>query len=122
MPNYGRTENGRSIMKIDQLSHSEKILLVERRQNRALPQAGEIWGACDRVASRGYSRPDCIGIRGRAMTTKTKGRNGGDRPTQKTSDTRNPTGIDPLAGWFSITKSSRITSQQKRRWQRGARR
>ncbi len=29
MPNYGRTENGRSIMKIDQLSHSEKILLVE---------------------------------------------------------------------------------------------
>lgn len=34
------------------------------------------------------------------MTKKTMGRSGGDRPTQKTSENRNPTGIDPLAGWF----------------------
>ena len=27
------------------------------------------------------------------MTTKTMGRNGGDRPTPKTSDNRNPTAI-----------------------------
>jgi hypothetical protein len=55
------------------------------------------------------------------MTTKTKGRNGADRPTQMTSDNRNPTGIDPLAGWFSLAKSSRINRQQKRGWQRGRR-
>jgi len=56
------------------------------------------------------------------MTTKTKGRNGGDRPTQKTSDNNNSTGIDPLAGWFSLAKLSRFNRQQKRGWQRGARR
>lgn len=56
------------------------------------------------------------------MTTKTKGWNGVDRPTQKTSDNRNPTGIDPLAGWFSLAKSSLINRQQKCGWQRGARR
>jgi hypothetical protein len=55
------------------------------------------------------------------MTTKTKGRSGGDRPTQKTSDSRNPTGIDLLTGWFSLAKSSRINRQQKRGWQRGRR-
>lgn len=46
----------------------------------------------------------------------------GDRPTPKTSDNRNPTGIDPFSGWFSLAKSSRINRQQKRGWQRGARR
>jgi hypothetical protein len=56
------------------------------------------------------------------MTKNNKGRSGGDRPPPKTSDNRNPTGIDPLAGWFSLAKSSRITRQQKRGWQRGARR
>lgn len=30
------------------------------------------------------------------MTTKTKGRNGGDRPTPKTTDSRNLTTTDPL--------------------------
>lgn len=53
------------------------------------------------------------------MTTKTKGRNGGDRPTQKTSDSRNHTGLDPLTDWFSAAKSSRISRQQKRGWRRG---
>ena len=53
------------------------------------------------------------------MTTKTKGRNGGDRPTPKTSYNRNPTGIDPLAGWFSLAKPSRFNRQKKRGWQRG---
>ncbi len=53
------------------------------------------------------------------MTTKTKGRNDGDRPTQNTSNKRNPTGIDTLAEWFSLAKSSRINRQQKRRWHRG---
>jgi len=56
------------------------------------------------------------------MTTKTKGRDrlhGG--ATQNTSASRNHTGQDPLIGWFSHTKSSRINRQQKRGWQRGAR-
>jgi predicted phage gp36 major capsid-like protein len=55
-----------------------------------------------------------------AMTTKTKSRDrlhGG--ATQRTSDTRNHTGQDPLTGWFSLAKSSRINRQQKRGWQRG---
>lgn len=57
------------------------------------------------------------------MTTKTRGRDrlhGGATP--KTSDSRNHTGQGPLPGWFSLTKSSRIIRQQKRGWQRGARR
>lgn len=53
------------------------------------------------------------------MTTKTKGRNGSARPAPKISDSRNPTGIDPLAEWFSLAKSSRINRTQKRGWQRG---
>ncbi len=55
------------------------------------------------------------------MTKNNKGRSGGDRPTPKTSDSRNHTGADPLAGWFSLAKSSRINRQQKRGWQRGRR-
>jgi len=56
------------------------------------------------------------------MATKTKGLDrlhGG--ATQKTSDNRNPTAIDPLAGWFSLAKSIRINRQQERGWQRGRR-
>ena len=56
------------------------------------------------------------------MTTKTKGRNGGDRPTQKTTNYHNITATDPLIGWFNLAKSSRITRQQKRGWQKEARR
>jgi hypothetical protein len=52
------------------------------------------------------------------MTKNNKGRSGGDCPTLKTSDTRNHTGADPLAGWFSLAKPSR-DRQQKRRWKRG---
>jgi hypothetical protein len=56
------------------------------------------------------------------MTKNNKGRNGGDRPTPKTTDSRNLTGTDPLSGWFSLAKSSRITRQQKRGWQKASRR
>jgi hypothetical protein len=52
------------------------------------------------------------------MTKKTKGRNDGDRPTPKTSDSSNPTGIETLTGWFSLAKSSRIKRQQTRCWQK----
>jgi hypothetical protein len=38
--------------------------------------------------------------------------------TPKTTDTENYS-RDPLAGWFSLAKSSRIQRQQKRGWQRG---
>jgi hypothetical protein len=59
------------------------------------------------------------------MTPKNdKPRNGGNRAGQKATtktDTLNPTGIDLLAGWFSLAKSSRINRQQKRGWQRGRR-
>ncbi|MDP2830381.1 MAG: hypothetical protein Q8O37_17480 [Sulfuricellaceae bacterium] len=41
------------------------------------------------------------------MTTKTKGRNGGNRATPKTSDTDH------------YTKPSRINRKQKRGWKRG---
>jgi hypothetical protein len=54
------------------------------------------------------------------MSRKGKGRSGGDRPTPKTTDTENYS-RDPLAGWFSLAKSSRIQRQQKRGWQRGRR-
>ena len=53
------------------------------------------------------------------MTTKTKGRNGGDRPTPKTADTLNHTEADPLMGWFNLAKQSRIERRQKRGWKRG---
>ena len=52
------------------------------------------------------------------MTTKTKGRNGGNRATPKTSDSQNYTGTDPLIGWFNLLKPSR-KRQQKRSWKRG---
>lgn len=54
------------------------------------------------------------------MTKNKKGRNGGDRPTPKTTDSRNHTGNDPLIGWFNLAKPSR-NRQQKRGWQRGRR-
>jgi hypothetical protein len=56
------------------------------------------------------------------MTTKTKARNGGDRASQKTFDSRNHTAeSDPLKGWFSLAanvKQSR-NRRQKRGWNRG---
>lgn len=54
------------------------------------------------------------------MPRKGKGRNGGDRPTPNTADTRNYN-RDPLAGWFELAKSSRVERKQKRGWQRGRR-
>jgi hypothetical protein len=53
------------------------------------------------------------------MTTKTKGRSGGNRPTQKLHKSVNTTLIDLLAGRLSFTKSSRINFDQKCSWQRG---
>jgi len=61
------------------------------------------------------------GLKGRAMSKNNKGRNGGDRPTPKTTDSRNHTGTYPLIGWFNLAKPSR-SRQQKRSWQRGGRR
>jgi hypothetical protein len=55
------------------------------------------------------------------MTKNNKGRSGGDRPTLKTTDSRNHTATDPLVGWFNLAKSSRIHRQQKRGWQGGRR-
>ena len=55
------------------------------------------------------------------MTTKSKGRNGGDRATQKTAIHGKNTTIDPLVGWFNLAKPSR-NRQQKRGWKRGAQR
>ena len=54
------------------------------------------------------------------MTKNNKDRSGGDRPTPKTSDSRNHTETDPLIGWFNLAKPSR-NRQQKRGWQRGRR-
>lgn len=53
------------------------------------------------------------------MTRNNKGRSGGDRPTPKTTDTRNHTEADPLAGWFSLAKASRAKRKQKRGWRKG---
>jgi hypothetical protein len=55
------------------------------------------------------------------MTKNNTGRSGGDRPTPKTTDSRNSTAPDALTGWYGLAKSSRITRQQKRGWQRGRR-
>ena len=52
------------------------------------------------------------------MPENNEGRNGGDRPTPKTADSRNHTAADPLIGWFNLAKPSR-NRQQKRGWQRG---
>lgn len=50
------------------------------------------------------------------MTKNNKGRNGGDRPTLKTFDSRDHTGTDPLTAEFSLAKSTCIKHQQKRKW------
>ncbi|MDP1527503.1 MAG: hypothetical protein Q8M20_16985 [Rhodocyclaceae bacterium] len=55
------------------------------------------------------------------MTKNNKGRAPNQDATPKTTDSRNHTESDPLAGWFSLAKSSRANRQQKRGWQRGAR-
>ncbi len=55
------------------------------------------------------------------MTKNNKGRAPIQDATPKTADSRNHTGTDPLIGWFNLAKPSR-TRQQKRGWQRGARR
>jgi len=47
------------------------------------------------------------------MTTKTKGRDGCNRPTPKTSDNCDSTRTDPRKGWILSANSSRIA-----RWQR----
>ena len=54
------------------------------------------------------------------MTKNNKGRNGGDRPTPKTTDSLNHTGSDPLIGWFNLAKPSR-SRKQKRGWKRNQR-
>ncbi len=60
------------------------------------------------------------------MTRQGKGRNGGNRATQNTAlDARHDTGsADPLAGWFALASNVKPSRnrQQKRGWQRGARR
>lgn len=52
------------------------------------------------------------------MTKNNKGRDRWHGATPKTFDRRNNTGADPLTGWFSLAKSSRINRQQKYGWQR----
>ena len=54
------------------------------------------------------------------MTKNNKGRVPIQNPTPKTADSRNHTESDPLIGWFNPAKPSR-NRQQKRGWQRGAR-
>lgn len=54
------------------------------------------------------------------MTKNNKGRVPIQNPTPKTADSHNHTGTDPLIGWFNLAKPSR-NRQQKRGWQRGAR-
>jgi len=55
------------------------------------------------------------------MTTKTKGRAGEHQATPKTTDSRKNSTPDPLIGWFNLAKPSRAR-QQKRGWQKGAKR
>lgn len=58
--------------------------------------------------------------------TGTHAQNGSARPLGKETgrrgnvppDTRHSTGTDPLAGWLSLAKSSRIHRQPKRGWDR----
>src|SRR5512144_1035651 len=59
---------------------------------------------------------------GKAMTKKVKGRDRWHGATPKTTDSQKYTVIDPLAGWFSLAKSSRINCKQKRGWQKRGRR
>lgn len=48
------------------------------------------------------------------MTAKTKGRNGGDRATQNTSDSLNHTGNDRAGGMFKSRQSEPHQSPEKR--------
>lgn len=54
------------------------------------------------------------------MTKNNKGRAPGKDATQSTSNSHNHTALDPLIGWFNLAKPSR-NRQQKRGWQKGAR-
>ena len=54
------------------------------------------------------------------MTKNNKGRAPNQDATPKTIDSHNHTGTDPLIDWFNLAKPSR-NRQQKRGWQRGAR-
>jgi hypothetical protein len=54
-------------------------------------------------------------------STNKKSRTPGKDATPKPADSRNYTGTDPLIGWFNLAKPSR-NRQQKRGWQRRARR
>lgn len=54
------------------------------------------------------------------MTRKTKGRT--ERHDPKQNDYRDFTGNDdPLRGWHELGKPARLNRQQKRGWQKGAR-
>jgi hypothetical protein len=54
------------------------------------------------------------------MTKNNKGRAPGKDATPKTTDSRNHTATDLLSGWSTLAKPSR-NRQQRREWQRGAR-
>jgi len=55
------------------------------------------------------------------MTDKKKPHTAGTGTASKTTfNIRHSTGNDPLLGWFNLAKPSR-NRQQKRGWQRGAR-
>ncbi len=55
------------------------------------------------------------------MTTKGKGRTGGNRATQDTALVdRHDTATDPLKGWFSL--ASNVKSSRNRRQKRGGQR
>lgn len=56
----------------------------------------------------------------RAKTKNNKGRAPNRDATPESSDSRTENGTDPLIGWFNLAKPSR-NRQQKRGWQRGAR-
>lgn len=46
-------------------------------------------------------------------------RSQGEGAVRNTTRDFNHTGIDPLLGWFSLGKPSRISRQPKREWKRG---
>lgn len=49
------------------------------------------------------------------MTTKTKGRDGGNRDaTPKLTDSHKHTATDPLVGWFNLAKPMQARQQKKR--------
>jgi hypothetical protein len=56
------------------------------------------------------------------MTTKERVRNGGDRASQQRRTSNcNSVSLDPLQGWFNLTKLSR-NRHQERTWKRGKQR